>query len=74
MVKKLGGHCVKIIREAVPVLTDDADTALAVCTEWDLIVDNDGDKKELHRKSGNADRHLQPWSLMKLYSTESHGD
>jgi hypothetical protein len=52
MVKKLGGHCVKVIREAVPVLTDDADTALADCTEWDLIVDNDGDKKELHRKAG----------------------
>jgi hypothetical protein len=52
MVKQLGGNCVKITRESVPVLTDEADTALDGCADWDLVVDNDGDKKELHRKAG----------------------
>lgn len=51
MVKGLGGHCVKVEREDVPVLTDEADTALAGQEEWDLIVDNNGDKQLLNRKA-----------------------
>lgn len=51
MVKQLGGSCVKITRDCVPVLDDEADTALAGCSEWDLIVDNDGSKQELMTKA-----------------------
>jgi hypothetical protein len=51
MVKELGGHCVKVIRDNVPVLNDEADTALASQEEWDLIVDNNGDKQLLNRKA-----------------------
>jgi hypothetical protein len=49
MVKELGGHCIKVERADVPVLTDEADTALADCTAWDLIVDNNGDKQLLNK-------------------------
>lgn len=51
MVKKLGGNCVKIIRDNVPVLDNVADNALESCSDWDLVVDNNGDKAELHRKA-----------------------
>jgi hypothetical protein len=52
MVKELGGHCIKVIRESVPVLNDEADTALATQEEWDLIVDNNDNKDQLYRKAG----------------------
>lgn len=52
MVKKLGGHCVKVVRDDVPVLDNVADNALDDCSEWDLVVDNNGDKQLLNRKAG----------------------
>jgi len=51
MVKELGGYCVKVIRDDVPVLNDEADTALKDCEDWDLIVDNNGNKDQLNRKA-----------------------
>lgn len=51
MVKELGGTCIKIERDGVPILTDEADTALANCTEWDMIVDNNDDKQLLNKKA-----------------------
>lgn len=51
MVKELGGYCVKVIRDNVPVLTDVSDMALETCETWDLTVDNNGSMDELNRKA-----------------------
>jgi hypothetical protein len=51
IVRELGGWCIKVVRDDVPVLNDEADTALAGETEWDVIVDNNGDMGQLYRKA-----------------------
>jgi hypothetical protein len=47
VVKRLGGHCVKVSRDDAPVSNDIADTALETYPDWCATVNNNGTLNDL---------------------------
>ena len=49
-IKEYGGAVIKIDRPGIEVSNDVADSALADYTDWDAVITNDGDLKNLHKQ------------------------